>query len=630
VSSYAVAQPQNVSATQEKTVETVSLQRPQSNQAEPTLLNERLFDEACCTFAEPRFGYDFSRVPAHANMMRGAQPLLRTGTMVQRYSVNGNADSAPCATCVNEDSSPVSATTEPAGEAASPASEAAPTPEPEEESAATEETTAPALLVEDSAAELASGQMRKGEFLVQLRAEVTRAAESAMAGTGRTTADCPYLDYWFGYYSAQDVQHGERALRRYAPEASSATTASEYIPIVSQRVRQSVETWVRTGEVTGVPEGISAVLPGAGLLGQIGGIFFKARNGGAHKPNDPRAIQSQLGSGRSLDSGVRSRMESAFGMDFSHVRTHTDTTATGLSNRLNARAFTIGEHVAFGAGEYKPGTLFGDALIAHEMAHVVQQSGASDSVAPMQTGAIGYNNLEKDADESAVGAIASLWTGAKDGLSDIAQNAIPRLRSGLRLQRCEDCGGGKGTSSTGMSITVLKPPQKTGDCGGVLSQVRWVVPPSSPDGTIVQHLRAGYDKLENCNGTKHNSIFHPDDPFEFYEAWQVKGSKIYVGWANGTPEHRSDTFSGLIDYGKGTTGKGKATGKVAFLKGYNKTTESGWGPHKFAGSLPTRSTPPKGWGGIPKLDHWLSTEWNCCPSNDTSKWIKTKVDGVPK
>ncbi|MBW2740577.1 MAG: hypothetical protein JRE64_17430 [Deltaproteobacteria bacterium] len=143
-------------------------------------------------------------------------------------------------------------------------------------------------------------------------------------------------------------------------------------------------------------------------------------------------------------------------------------------------------------------------------------------------------------------------------------------------------------------------------------------------------MHVKYDKLEKCNSTKINPNFHPHDPLEFYEAWEVKGGKIYVGWANGTPEHRSDTFSGNIDYGSGSRGKGKASGKVCFLKGYNKTTESGWGPHKFAGSLPTRSTAPKGWSAATKLDHWLSTEWECCPPGDKSKWTKTKVDGRPK
>jgi hypothetical protein len=461
MSEHALAQEQRTNTPQEAARDALSLQHRHTNQAEPTTLPRLLFDVAPGTFTEPRFGYDFSLVPAHTDIVQRAQPLLRTGTMVQRHPANGDADSAQHATFSDEESTPVSAPAEPTVEPAPSSPESAPTPattEPEEESAAAEETTAPALLVEDSATELAPGQMRKSEFLAQLRAEVTRAAESAMAGTGRTTADCPYLDYWFGYYSLRDSAHIERAIHRYAPVTRSAASLGEYITIITGRVRRSVETWVRTGEVTGVPEG----LPGMGLLGSIdslvsgiGSIFRKARNGSARKSEDPRVIQAQLGSGRPLDSAVRSRMESAFGRDFSHVRTHTDTTAVGLSNRLNARAFTVGEHVAFGSGEYRPGTLVGDALIAHEMVHVVQQSGASASVAPMKASDTDYNALEGDADKTAAGAVASLWSGTKDKLVDISQNVIPNLRSGLRLQRCDKDSGSKkppGTPSSSVGI----------------------------------------------------------------------------------------------------------------------------------------------------------------------------------
>ena len=70
-------------------------------------------------------------------------------------------------------------------------------------------------------------------------------------------------------------------------------------------------------------------------------------------------------------------MSAAFGYDFSGVRVHTDAKAGELSSQLNARAFTIGSDVAFAGGEYQPGTLIGDALIAHELAHVVQQGGGT-------------------------------------------------------------------------------------------------------------------------------------------------------------------------------------------------------------------------------------------------------------
>ena len=130
-------------------------------------------------------------------------------------------------------------------------------------------------------------------------------------------------------------------------------------------------------------------------------------------------------------------MGAAFGHDFSAVRVHTDAGAARLADRLNARAFTYGQDIAFGSAEYRPGTLMGDALIAHELAHVVQQSGAGSTPAPALTDAASEDAFENDADTAAVGAVMSLWARARGGMLKIAQNAVPTLRSGLRLRRCD-------------------------------------------------------------------------------------------------------------------------------------------------------------------------------------------------
>jgi hypothetical protein len=148
-----------------------------------------------------------------------------------------------------------------------------------------------------------------------------------------------------------------------------------------------------------------------------------------------------LGSGHSIDGGLRSRMETAFGHNFSRVRIHTGFKAAGLSRSLNARAFTIGSDIAFASGEYRPGTVLGDALIAHELAHTVQQEGAGGSIGRSQKIETESSYLERDADESAMGVVASLWDRPKSQLSKLFGKVIPRVKSGLRLQRCAsgDC-----------------------------------------------------------------------------------------------------------------------------------------------------------------------------------------------
>jgi hypothetical protein len=134
-------------------------------------------------------------------------------------------------------------------------------------------------------------------------------------------------------------------------------------------------------------------------------------------------------------------MESAFGANFSSVRIHTDAKAQELSNDLNARAFTIGSDIAFGAGEYKPGTLVGDALIAHELAHVAQQGGKESAASPLPKGGGESSGLEDEADTSAVHAMLRLWGNSKLAVNHVGENAMPRLKSGLQLQRCSSCGG---------------------------------------------------------------------------------------------------------------------------------------------------------------------------------------------
>jgi hypothetical protein len=84
----------------------------------------------------------------------------------------------------------------------------------------------------------------------------------------------------------------------------------------------------------------------------------------------------KLSSGSPLDTSTREFMESRFGHDFSNVRVHTDEYAAMLASSLNARAFTIGDNILFGAQEYSSHTFEGRKLLAHELTHVVQQDAA--------------------------------------------------------------------------------------------------------------------------------------------------------------------------------------------------------------------------------------------------------------
>src|SRR5262245_6192640 len=80
--------------------------------------------------------------------------------------------------------------------------------------------------------------------------------------------------------------------------------------------------------------------------------------------------------GEPLDGATRAFMERRFGYDFSHTRIHVGELAARSASAVNARAFTVGEHLVFGQGQYRPGMASGRQLLAHELAHVVQQSHA--------------------------------------------------------------------------------------------------------------------------------------------------------------------------------------------------------------------------------------------------------------
>jgi hypothetical protein len=97
----------------------------------------------------------------------------------------------------------------------------------------------------------------------------------------------------------------------------------------------------------------------------------------------PARLESALRSNaQPLDPPVREEMEAHFGVDFSSVRVHADRPAAESSLSIGALAYTVGSDVVFGAGRFDPKSREGRHLLAHELAHVVQQK--NDAVARAQ------------------------------------------------------------------------------------------------------------------------------------------------------------------------------------------------------------------------------------------------------
>ena len=86
------------------------------------------------------------------------------------------------------------------------------------------------------------------------------------------------------------------------------------------------------------------------------------------------SIAGLRGSGAPLSDSVRASFEPRLGVDLSGVRVQSGPEAAELAQRLDARAFTVGRDVFFNAGQYQPESAEGRRLLAHELAHVVQEA----------------------------------------------------------------------------------------------------------------------------------------------------------------------------------------------------------------------------------------------------------------
>jgi hypothetical protein len=281
--------------------------------------------------------------------------------------------------------------------------------------------------------------MKRTAFLAELRAAILAALNDQLAmSPWRATIDTS-VDQMLASYREKSAGALERAIRAEAPEAASCTDARGYIPVVCAHVRARVQKELESspapddaasgvmgvataaaGAVVGAVS--SAVDAAAGALSSLGNLLFKRKGAAGGAAAGERV---QLARGRPLEADVRSRMEGALGGDFGGVRIHDDQAAARAAGRRDALAFTLGTDVAFGSGQYRPGTPVGDALLAHELAHVMQQRTPSEASPPEAA-------LEADADTVATAATTALW----DPASARAGVARARLRSGLSLQRC--------------------------------------------------------------------------------------------------------------------------------------------------------------------------------------------------
>lgn len=282
------------------------------------------------------------------------------------------------------------------------------------------------------------GQMRRAVFLEKLKSGICDSVNQALAGTTFTADSCPYLQAAFAKHENSSPEQLEALINRYAPDTKNASNAEDMISRMKAKAYTTTLEWVSSGaDLSQTPALLSGIATGdgsgiGGMIAGAGQLLFKADTGGAHASQSPKAVMQSLGKGSPMESTTRSKMESAFGTSFSNVQIHADSNAAQLSKGMNARAFTVGNHIAFGGGEYGSGSLAGDALLAHELAHTIQQSGTTDNERPGST----ESELENAADASALSVMMKMNEGKE-------KKSGKEFRTGLKLQRCIDCGGSK-------------------------------------------------------------------------------------------------------------------------------------------------------------------------------------------
>jgi len=143
----------------------------------------------------------------------------------------------------------------------------------------------------------------------------------------------------------------------------------------------------------------------------------------------PPIVHDVLGSpGQPLDRETRVFMEPRFGHDFSSVRLHTDTQAAESARAVNARAYAVGHDVVFAAGQYAPKNAAGRHLLAHELAHTIQQSGTSTTLAPVSLISRPNDAAEMEADTAADAVSGGSSFAVTDHLQQIAREEEPTMQ----------------------------------------------------------------------------------------------------------------------------------------------------------------------------------------------------------
>lgn len=240
----------------------------------------------------------------------------------------------------------------------------------------------------------------------------------------------------------------------------------------------------------------------------------------------PESVKDVLRTpGEQLNSGVRSLMKPHFSHDLSKVRVHTNRKAADSAKAVNALAYTVGQHVVFGQGQYSPNSAEGQKLLAHELTHTLQQKDVSMTSIDRLEVSSSNDHHEIQADQTAKSVQSSLrHQSMSSSMTALSSKAAPTLAASpirvARLQRAISFTTADGAFSTNNVV-------KTENAAGFI--IRSPAPTFQWTPNVTIHGAAG-------------------DPFSDWEVahHQVgKGFHTNVWWGTGVNRtHRKTTISG--------------------------------------------------------------------------------------
>jgi hypothetical protein len=280
----------------------------------------------------------------------------------------------------------------------------------------------------------------------------------------------------------------------------------------------------------------------------------KGANGPVAAP--PSVSRTLASPGTPLDSPTRAFMEPRFGQDFSGVRVHTDSAAAESARAVNAKAYTVGQHIVFDEGKYNPTSPSGKQLLAHELAHTVQQHGLQRSANQVRTDrGHEYNRLEEEASRAATAVLS----GQPAALSSVSSPIISREDKAEEGKITTAKSKKKFTKQSNLGAHQVTPTESF-QLGEKQIQEFLVepfyVPGSKGPAAIAAYEDIAGDKLETVlslqgSGKTKTALWQKREPTaELRDRWLSK-----VGWAGGPKNELWKNAGGGSEFPKLSNGK---------------------------------------------------------------------------